>query len=184
MRIIAGELKGRRLTAPTGNKIRPTTDKVKEALFSMSAPYLEDGVVIDLFSGTGSLGLEAISRGARLVFFVDKSISSMELTRKNIVQCGVADRCVTIRGDWGKVITRITEPADVIFLDPPYQAGLFENCISKIQDLSLLKEDGIIAAEHGAEQIMPMTIGALTKYKEKKYGTMAITIYKKISEDN
>lgn len=183
MRIVAGELKGRRLTVPADNRIRPTSEKVKEALFSIAAPYIQDSVVIDLFSGTGNLGLEAISRGAKLVFFGDKSRRSMELTKKNISCCGVDDRCITITGDWEQVLKKITEPADIIFLDPPYAAGLLEKCLLKIDELSLLKDDGIIIAEHGTNPDLPEMIGNLEIVKKKKYGTISVTIYKKQTED-
>ena len=96
MRIIAGDFKGRRLFAPKDGKIRPTTDKVKESIFNMIAAYLGDAVVIDLFSGTGNLGLEAISRGAARCYFGDRSRESMELTRQNIAHCRQEDRAVTI----------------------------------------------------------------------------------------
>ncbi|MDD3169680.1 MAG: RsmD family RNA methyltransferase, partial [Eubacteriales bacterium] len=94
MRIIAGDFKGKRLFTPKDSKIRPTTDKVKESIFNMIAPYLEDAVAIDLFSGTGNLGLEAISRGAKRCYFGDKSRESMELTRQNIAHCRQEDRAV------------------------------------------------------------------------------------------
>ena len=184
MRIIAGELKGRRLSAPADNRIRPTSDKVKEALFSIAAPYLEDSVVIDLFSGTGNLGLEAVSRGARRVFFGDKSRSSMDLIKKNIALCKVEDKCITYLGDWEQILKKISEPADVIFLDPPYNDGLIENCIAKIDKHALLKDDGILIAEHGTNFTPPETIGTLLKVKEKKYGTTAVTIYKNQTEEN
>lgn len=177
MRIIAGELKGRRLTTPAHNSIRPTTDKVKESLFSIITPYLPEAVVVDLFAGTGSLGLEAVSRGASTVYFGDKSRSSMRIIRKNISDCGVESRCKTILGDWEQVIKEISQPVDIIILDPPYQFGSLEECITKIIDLSLIKEDGIIVAEHGSDQILPLKIGNLTKYKGKKYGTIYIDIY-------
>ena len=151
MRIIAGDFKGRRLFAPKDSRIRPTTDKVKESIFSMVAPYLEDAVVIDLFSGTGNLGLEALSRGAARCYFGDKSRESLELTRQNIAHCGAQDRSVPILGEYEYALRKIREQADLIFLDPPYKEGLMEDCIQMISELSLLSADGVIVAEHGAE---------------------------------
>lgn len=183
MRIIAGELKGRRLATLADSRIRPTSEKVKEAIFSMIASYLDDAVVIDLFSGTGNLGLEAISRGANLVFFGDKSHKSMELIRKNIQYCRVEKNSITILGDWKQILKKISKPADVIFLDPPYEEGLLKDCIETIQTISLLNEGGIIIAEHGYRQILPNTVGSLIKTKEKKYGTIVVSFYSQQVED-
>jgi 16S rRNA (guanine(966)-N(2))-methyltransferase RsmD len=183
LRIIAGVLKGRRLILPKDSKVRPTTDKVKEALFSMLAPYLQDSVVIDLFSGTGSLGLEAISRGAKQVFFGDKSRTSLALTKANIAHCNVLEQCVTLLGDWEYVLRRIKGPVDLIILDPPYKAGLLTDCIERISELSLIKEDGIIVAEHGTDVSLPVQIGQFILEKEKRYGTIVISLYALSTEE-
>ncbi len=183
MRIIAGELKGRKLEMPLDKQIRPTSGKVKEALFSMVGPTLDGDIVIDLFSGTGSLGLEAISRGASKVYFGEKSREGIRLTSKNISNCKVEDRCVLIQGDWEYVLDQIHEPADIIFIDPPYQAGLMESCLEKIWQRKLLAEDGIIAAEHDVRQTLPETIGGFSIWKVRKYGSTLITLYADLSED-
>lgn len=177
MRIIAGNFKGKRLFTPKDNNIRPTTDKVKESIFNMIAPYLEDAVVIDLFSGTGNLGLEALSRGAARCYFGDKSRESMELTRKNIAHCRQEDHAVTILGDFEQILKKIHEKADVTFLDPPYKQGLIRDCIALISDLSLLSEEGIIVVEHGSKEFLDDQIAGYKKIKEKIYGTISISIY-------
>lgn len=177
MRIISGDFKGRRLFAPKDSRIRPTTDKVKESIFSMVAPYLEDAVVIDLFSGTGNMGLEAISRGASRCYFGDKSRESLDLTRQNIAHCKAQDKSVPILGEYEYVLKKIKEHADLIILDPPYQEGLMEDCLELISALSLLSEDGVIVAEHGAKENLPEELAGFTKIKEKTYGTIAISIY-------
>jgi 16S rRNA (guanine(966)-N(2))-methyltransferase RsmD len=177
LRIIAGDFKGRRLFAPKDSRIRPTTDKVKESIFSMIMPYLEDAVVIDLFTGTGNLGLEALSRGALRCYFGDKSRESLELTRQNIAHCRAQEKSVPILGDYEYVLRKIREKADLIFLDPPYKEGLTGDCIGLISKLSLLSEEGVIVAEHGAGEILPDELSGYTKIKEKTYGTIAISIY-------
>lgn len=177
MRIIAGELKGRRLFTPKNSNIRPTTDKVKESIFSMIAAYLEDAVVIDLFSGTGNLGLEALSRGAERCYFGDKSRSSLDLTRQNIAYCKQERNAVTILGDYEYVLRKIPEKVDLIFLDPPYSEGLIDHCFELISEHSLLADEGIIVAEHGIKTPMEDKLWGFTKIKEKKYGTIAISIY-------
>ncbi len=184
MRIIAGQLKGRKLEAPRDKLIRPTSDKVKEALFSIVAPELDGAVVIDLFSGTGGLGLEAVSRGAGKVYFGEKSKEGAQLTFKNISAFQVEDRCKLIRGDWKQVLHQIHEPADLIFLDPPYKAGLMEACLETIWQRNLLAADGVIIAEHDARQKLPESIEGFSVWKTKKYGNTVITLYTASSEEN
>lgn len=184
MRIIAGDFKGRRLHTPKDNRIRPTTDKVKESIFSMVAPYLEDAVVIDLFSGTGNLGLEAISRGAKRCYFGDKSRESIALTKQNIAYCKQEDNTVTILGDFDYVLRRIPEKADLILLDPPYMHGLMNDCFSIISELSLLSENGVIVAEHGLDKPLDDEIHGFIKIKEKRYGKISVSIYGIDSEEN
>lgn len=177
MRIIAGDLKGRKLAMPKDSQIRPTTDKVKEALFSMLAPYIEDAIVIDLFAGTGGLGLEAISRGAKRVYFGDRARTSLTLTKTNIKSCKAEDKSVVLHGDWKEVLSRIPEPADIILLDPPYQAELLIDTIRQISEHSLLKNGGIIVAEHGTNVLLPNHLYGLEKFREKQYGTILITLF-------
>jgi 16S rRNA (guanine(966)-N(2))-methyltransferase RsmD len=177
LRIIAGELKGRRLTTPKDDKIRPTSDKVKEAIFSMIADTYYEGVVIDLFAGTGNLGIEAISRGARRCYFGDKSRTSLVLIKENIAHCKVQDKAVVIAGDYEMVLKRISEKAQIIFLDPPYKDGLMIDCIELIDQLNLLTEDGYIIAEHSLREKLPEQIGNLEMIKEKRYGKIAVSIY-------
>ena len=177
MRIIAGDFKGRRLFTPKDNRIRPTSDMVKESLFSMIAGYLENSVAVDLFSGTGNLGLEAISRGASRCYFGDKSRESLELTRQNISHCKAENQAITILGDFERVLDKIPEKVDIFFLDPPYHNGLIEQCLAKISELSMLSDDGIIIAEHGANENIPDQCGGFFKIKNKRYGSIAISIY-------
>jgi len=160
--------------------IRPTTDKVKEAIFSMIADKLYDAVVIDLFSGTGNLGLEALSRGAKRCYFGDNSRESISLIKQNINYCKTEEKSVLYTGDYQKILKKINEKADVIFLDPPYEMGLMLDCIKSISELGLLTEDGIIVAEHGMREILPKTIGSFEKMKEKRYGSVMVTIYVEI----
>lgn len=183
MRIIAGDLKGRKLFTPNDSKIRPTTDKVKESLFNMIAEYLEGAIVIDLFSGTGNLGLEAISRGASRCYFGDKSRESIALTNQNIAYCKVQYKSITIIGDFEKVLNRIPEKVDIILLDPPYKQGPIDRCLVSISELSLLSAGGIIVAEHYANELLPDKVCGFYKIKEKRYGTIGITIYRLELED-
>lgn len=178
MRIISGDLKGKRLSTPNNNKVRPTTDKIKESIFNMIMEYTEDAVVLDLFSGTGNLGLEAISRGAAKCYFSDKSKESLQLTIKNIQHCDVKDKSVAILGDYQVALNKISDKIDIVFVDPPYEPGIINKCIADISKAGILSEDGIIIAEHDRKDLLPETINNLLKYKEKRYGAISITIYK------
>ena len=177
MRIIAGSMKGRKLNTFKGNEIRPTGEKAKEAIFSMLSGYLEGSVVIDLFSGTGGLGLEALSRGAKMCYFGDNRPESIRLIRANIEICKAVDCSRVIAGSFEKTLSMIPEKADIIFLDPPYKKGLLEPCFEKIYDLNLLNEGGIIVAEHGAGEEAPDSAAGFNKIKERKYGMILVSLY-------
>ena len=177
MRIITGEYKGRRLESPKDNSIRPTTDKVKEAIFSIIAFDLPGAVCVDLFAGTGNLGLEALSRGASRCYFGDKSRESIALVRKNINMCGAQEKSIVIAGEYQKVLASINEKADIFFLDPPSRDGLMEDCIYLISEHDLLAEGGLIIAEHGKDERLPDEISGFSKIKERKYGKIIISIY-------
>lgn len=182
MRIIAGEWKGRRLASPKDRTIRPTSEKVKEALLSMLAPHLEDAIFVDLFAGTGGIGLEAASRGAKRVYFGDRSRAAIDLLKANIAHCRGEDRTVVLWGEWDQVLDRIREPADLVFLDPPYADGLLEECIRRIDSDGRLAREGIVAVEHDLRLVLPSRIGALERYKEKRYGKTAIGLYRRIED--
>ncbi len=166
MRIIAGELKGRRLMTPSDNRVRPTTDKVKEAVFSMVTGYLPGSAVVDLFAGTGNLGLEAISRGAERAYFVDKDRTSIAMVRENVKHCKVEDRSVILWSDFKSVFKKINDRVDVIFLDPPYSAGYMEDCFRLI-------------AEHSSAETLPEEMSGMALIKSKRYGKISVSIYEK-----
>lgn len=177
MRVIAGELKGRRLATPKGKDIRPTPEKVKEALFSMLMDRIEGSVVCDLFAGTGALGLEAISRGASYCYFGDRSPESIAMVKENVAHCQVGERCRIILGTYQKTLRSLDGPVDIFFLDPPYGADLLTETITAIAEGGHLSEDGIIVAEHAKDQAMPDTLAGLSKVREKRYGIVVISIY-------
>lgn len=178
MRIISGKLKGRRLAAPADGRIRPTTDKVKEAIFSMIAGWLDEtSVCIDLFCGTGNLGLEAISRGAKTVYFCDNHRESLSLAKSNVHHCGVEDQAVLMLGDYDASLKRIDQKADVIFLDPPYRETLVPRCMKSIAECQVLAPEGIIVAEHSKDDPLSDEICGFEIIKERKYGTILVTIY-------
>lgn len=180
MRIITGDFKGRRLEMPENNNIRPTTEKVKEAIFSIIAGNLEDAVCVDLFAGTGNLGLEALSRGAEKCYFGDNSRESLSLIKRNIEMCRAEEWAVVIPGDFEKVLARLGEKGekiDIFFLDPPYKKGLYERCFELIREYNLLADEGIIIAEHNVRDELSSELCGFEKIKERNYGTVAISIY-------
>ena len=185
MRIITGEYRGRKLETPIGYAVRPTSDKVKESIFNILMNDTYDAVFVDLFAGTGGLGLEALSRGARKCYFCDSSRDSIRLVKTNISKCGAQNKSVVVAGDFTKALSGLREQADVFLIDPPYKDGLYEKCLSMIDSLDLLSDNGIIIAEHGVRDEVPEETGCLVKVKEKRYGQVMLSIYRKdMAEDN
>lgn len=177
MRIIAGDFKGRRLKTPENYDIRPTTDKVKEAMFSIIAPNLAGSVCVDLFSGTGNLGLEAISRGASKCYFCDNSRASLNIIKSNIEYCKAEEYSKVCAGDFRNSLNKIKEKIDVFFIDPPYESDLYIPAFEKIKELDLLNEGGIIMAEHRINVDLDDEIAGFKKMKERKYGHIVLSIY-------
>ena len=177
MRVIAGKYKGRKLESPADNSIRPTTDKVKEALFSILSECIWGSRVLDLFSGTGNLGIEALSRGAELCVFADNSRESLRLIKGNIAHCKAQEGARVVAGDFKKVLMNLEDKFDIILLDPPYGKDMLPECFALIREYGLLAEDGIIVAEHRKEEDMPEELEGFTKEKERKYGIIKLSIY-------
>ena len=178
MRVITGEYRGRKLETPTGYEIRPTSDKVKESIFNLLMHDTWGRIFCDLFCGTGSLGIEALSRGAEKCYFCDSARESIRLTRRNIEHCGAEESAVVLQGDYQRALSRIPEQVDVFLLDPPYRAGLYEKCLLKIDKLDLLSRNGIIIAEHGSRDAMPESAGGLKRVREYRYGKTAVSVYR------
>ncbi|MBO4235400.1 MAG: 16S rRNA (guanine(966)-N(2))-methyltransferase RsmD [Firmicutes bacterium] len=177
MRIISGEYRGRKLETPINNDVRPTTDKVKEAMFSILMPYTEDAICLDLFAGTGGLGLEALSRGASYCVFCDKDRASISLIKENIRRCGAEAKSKVIQGDYMKALERATGKFDIIIIDPPYNSGIYEKCLSSIEKLDLLSDEGIIIVEHEKNGELSDYFGKYTKIKDRSYGKTILTLY-------
>jgi len=176
MRVIAGEYKGRKLQPPADNSVRPTTDKVKEALFSILTDRIWGSKVLDLFAGTGNLGIEALSRGAELCVFCDSSRESIKLIKQNIAHCK-AEGAIVKAGDFRKVLSNLNQKFDIIILDPPYEKGMLDPCFELIREYDLLAEDGVIVAEHRREEEMPDELYGFERIKERRYGIIKLSIY-------
>lgn len=180
MRVISGSARGRKLREPDGQAIRPTTDMVKESVFNIIQFEIQGRRVLDLFAGTGQLGIEALSRGADSAVFVDESSDAVRLVRENLKNMGFEDKSVVTRKDAAAFLRR-GERFDVIFLDPPYETGLIEAAIKSIIEFDILKDNGIIICETKAEKKLPEGIAPYKKGKEYKYGRIKITLYSKSS---
>ncbi len=187
MRIIAGSRRGKKLAAFDGRQIRPTPDRVREALFSMLISRFGDldGLkVLELFAGTGAQSLEALSRGATTAVMIEQSPYAIKLIKDNISACGYADRVTLISGELPACLDRVCRnaPYDLILLDPPYHAGLTDQVIAKVESLNLLAEGGIICIETQRREL-PQSQGALTLLDRRCYGSTAIHLFGLIEEN-
>ncbi|EGK13486.1 16S rRNA (guanine(966)-N(2))-methyltransferase RsmD [Kroppenstedtia eburnea] len=182
MRIIAGKAKGRRLKTVPGMKVRPTTDRVRESLFQIIGPYFEGGSVLDLFAGSGSLGLETLSRGAERAVFVDHSPASVETVRKNLQVAGFADRAEVYRRDARaalRILARRKLSFRYIFLDPPYRETFLPELLTYISEHGLLEPRGVLMAEHGSASRLQPRYNHLSRVRELVYGQTVIHLYQR-----
>lgn len=186
LRVIAGCEKGRILKPVPGKNTRPTTDKVKEALFSMLTPYLNGGMVLDLFAGTGGLGIEALSRGMDHSIFVDYDRNSFEVIKYNVEACGFSDQSEIYKNDAERALKALVKRKikfDVVFLDPPYKLSKIEKIIGYLALNHMVDKDGIIVVEHDVNLQLPVNIESFNVVKMATYGITGITIYKLIEEE-
>ena len=179
MRVITGSARGRRLKELEGMETRPTTDRVKEGLFSALQFDIEGRKVLDLFAGTGQLGIECLRRGAASAVFVDRRADAVKLIRENLRLTELEDRARVVAGDSMEYLKSIREPFDIIFLDPPYAAGLLEPAIAHIAKFDILAPHGIIAAEHPADRVLPALAPPYRLHRTYRYGKIALTLYRR-----
>ena len=179
MRVITGSARGRRLKTPEGYDVRPTTDTVKEAMFNIIQGDIEGRRVLDLFAGTGQLGIECLSRGARDAVFIDSSRQSLALVKENLRACGFEGQ--TVNTDALSFIARGGK-YDIILVDPPYDAGLYESVLEAITRFDILTDGGIIIMESRRERQMPEPAGPYLKVREYNYGRVKLTLYTKRTE--
>ena len=179
MRVITGSARGRRLKELEGMETRPTTDRVKEGLFSALQCDIEGRKVLDLFAGTGQLGIECLSRGAASAVFVDRRADAVKLIRENLRLTELEDRARVVAGDSMEYLKSIREPFDIIFLDPPYAAGLLEPAIAHIAKFDILAPHGIIEAEHPADRVLPALAPPYRVHRTYRYGKIALTLYRR-----
>ena len=177
MRIISGIAGGRKLETPRNDDVRPTTDNVKESVFNILQFDIQGRRVLDLFAGTGQLGIECLSREADSVVFVDAAQTSCELVRKNLNLCGL--RAPVIHCDAINYLKSGCGKFDLIFIDPPYDSGLYEPVLAAVNAIDILSDGGIIICESRRDRVLPDLSSPYYKNKEYRYGKVKITLYKK-----
>lgn len=179
MRVITGTARGIQLKTPDGMTTRPTTDRVKEALFSIIQFEIPGARVLDLFGGTGQLGIEALSRGAKSAVFVDAGEPACKLIRENLKRTKLEQRASVVRSDYLQYLKRCREQFDIILLDPPYAEVFLENALKCITEIDILQSNGIIVAERPLGKDLPWDFEGFTRSKDYKYGNTLLTIYRK-----
>lgn len=178
MRVITGTARGRRLKAPEGLDIRPTTDNVKESVFNILQFDIEGRRVLDLFAGTGQLGIECLSRGAREAVFIDRDRDAVRLIRENLKACGFT--APVLQQDALSYLDGCRR-FDLILVDPPYDAGLYEAVLEKINSVDILSDGGIILCESRRETQLPDMQEPYRRQREYRYGRVKLSLYRKES---
>ena len=179
MRVITGTARGRRLGELKGQETRPTTGKVKEGVqFD-----IEGRRVLDLFAGTGQMGIEALSRGAASCTFVDQRKDAAQLVRDNLAACGLSDKAQVVCGDAMGYLASLRTKYDLIFLDPPYAGDILERAIAHIARFDILASRGIIVAECPADKPLPALSAPYGVYREYRYGKIKVTVYHRDGEE-
>lgn len=180
MRVITGSAKGARLRSPCGNDVRPTAERVKEAVFSTIQFDIEGRRVLDLFGGCGQLGIEALSRGAESAVFVDTSADSVGVINENLKNTGLSDRATVVKKDFRLFLATCGKCFDIAFIDPPYHAGYYEEAITACAER--MSDYGIIFCEHPSDVAVPEKAGSFAAHKQYRYGKVLITAYRKEGE--
>mgnify|MGYP001558972826 FL=1 len=178
MRVTGGIGRGKRLRVPAGDRVRPTSDKVKQALFNILADRVAGAAFLDLFAGAGGVGIEALSRGAARVVFIDDDRKSLKTIRINVDDSGLSAKAEVIAAKVETYIKKTEEQFDIVFLDPPYSLGIIP-LLEQIGDSNLLKHDAVVVAEHFKKQASPKQAGALSLYREAVYGDTVLAFYER-----
>jgi 16S rRNA (guanine966-N2)-methyltransferase len=190
MRIISGTARGRRLAAPARTRakplIRPTADRAREALFSIIGPAVADAKVLDLFAGTGALGLESLSRGAAFAVFVDRHRQAVDLIRENIAICGFADRSLLLQRDLANGLGFLAElpvqEFSLVFLDPPYTTGMAVRLLGALGTGEHLAVPALVVAEDAPDAQLPKASGTLRLTDQRRYGDTGFWLYRRGEE--
>ncbi len=175
MRVITGTARGRRLQTLDGNDVRPTTDNVKEAVFSIIQFSIEGRAFLDLFAGSGQMGIEALSRGAKKAVFIDNKKQSIEIIKNNLKSTKLSDFALVLNTDSLAFLSSSNERFDIAFLDPPYRTGLLQSALERMG--RVMNKGGMIICEHPVDEKLPNEVGDFILKRNYKYGKIIITIY-------
>ena len=181
MRVITGSARGTRLAAPEGRDVRPTTDKVKESIFNIIQFELEDRRVLDLFAGSGQLGIEALSRGAADATFVDSSERSLKFVRENLVKTHLNDRASVRRSEAKQFLLTTAGQFDVALLDPPYHFGILNEVLPLLE--TKMSDSGVIVCETASDEPLPETLERFAAARTYRYGKIKLTVYRPKEEE-
>ena len=179
MRVITGKARGVALKTPDGMLTRPTADRVKEALFSIIQFDVPGARVLDLFGGTGQLGIEALSRGAAFAMFVDEREDACRLIKENLKRTKLESQAKVVRSDYLSFLNQCREKFDIILLDPPYAEVFLENSLNRITEIDILQSGGIMVTERPLGKELPWDFPGYTRSKDYKYGKTLLTLYRK-----
>ena len=179
MRVITGKARGVTLLTPEGMQTRPTSDRVKEALFSIIQFEVPGAKVLDLFGGTGQLGIEALSRGAKYAVFVDERETACRLIRENLKKTRLENDGKVVRSDYLDFLRNCKDQYDIIILDPPYAEVFLENALKMITEIDILQSGGIIIAERPLGKALPWDFDGYSRSRDYKYGKTLLTVYRK-----
>ncbi len=177
VRIIGGELRGKKLTSIMGDRTRPTADRVRESIFNILAFHIPRATVLDLFAGTGALGIEALSRGASFAIFIDNSRDALSVIKKNIHACRFDSRASVLNRDILKPLGKITDRHNfnLVLLDPPYHKNFIRPALLALETSDQLRNDARIVIEHSVLEKIPEDIKAFNLYDQRKYGKTAVS---------
>ncbi|MBD3427023.1 MAG: 16S rRNA (guanine(966)-N(2))-methyltransferase RsmD [Candidatus Omnitrophica bacterium] len=182
MRIIGGKFRGRKIKRPRTDGVRPTKDRIREAVFNMIGPDVPGSEVLDLFAGSGSYGLEAISRGASRAVFVEKDSACSGVITENIDQLGAGEESELINRDAERALLRFNEENmrfDIVFCDPPFNAGMARNILIMINHYDILNPSGLLIIEHHLREVLPDREGDVSLFKQRTYKDISISIFLK-----
>jgi len=186
MRVISGTSKGRKLATPKNFSLRPTSDRVKESIFNILRGRIEGRMVLDLFAGTGSLGIEALSRGAKKVTFVEKGRDALKLIRRNLAQLGLEERSGVLPIEASRAIRILKQSGktfDLIFMDPPYEKGLIEKTLTKLNFHPIYRRDSILVIEHHRRELLSHAIHGWNLIRQRQMGETVISFLTPQQED-
>ena len=183
MRVISGRYRGRRLKGPKGMDLRPTGDRLKETLFNILKPRISGAVVLDIFSGTGAIGIEALSRGADRVVFVERDPAAIDLIRQNLQTCGIENDFLIIREDVFTTLRSLARQdfkSDIIFFDPPYDWKHYTDLLKLAFKPELMSPDACVVIEHTRKATLPESGDRYSRYRIVRQGDNCLSFYREI----